>query len=95
MIEALAGAVAGAGLTTLGFGMFHPRVALFGPQRSHGPRGAKQVAISFDDGPHPDFTPRIAEALAAAGAKATFFTYRAFVGPHPGVAPPLAARPTQ
>lgn len=91
MIEALAGAIAGAAATTLGFGMFHPRVALFGPQRSHGPRAAKKVALSFDDGPHPDFTPRVAEALAAANAKATFFSIGAFVERHPGVARALVA----
>jgi peptidoglycan-N-acetylglucosamine deacetylase len=32
-----------------------------------------QVALTFDDGPHPDYTPRILDALAAAGALATFF----------------------
>jgi len=31
------------------------------------------VAITFDDGPHPDHTPAILEALAARNAKATFF----------------------
>ncbi len=36
-----------------------------------GARGA--VAITFDDGPHPDGTPAILEILAAAGAHATFF----------------------
>jgi peptidoglycan/xylan/chitin deacetylase (PgdA/CDA1 family) len=34
-----------------------------------GPR----VALTFDDGPHPDTTPAILDALAAAGARATFF----------------------
>lgn len=91
MIEALAGAAAGAGLTALGLGMFHPKVALFGPQRSHGPRAAPRVALSFDDGPHPDFTPRIAEALKAADARATFFSIGAFVEQHPDVARALVA----
>jgi peptidoglycan/xylan/chitin deacetylase (PgdA/CDA1 family) len=31
------------------------------------------VAITFDDGPHPEGTPAILEILAAAGASATFF----------------------
>lgn len=31
------------------------------------------VALSFDDGPHPDLTPRVLDALAAAGGRATFF----------------------
>jgi peptidoglycan-N-acetylglucosamine deacetylase len=31
------------------------------------------VALTFDDGPHPDGTPAVLEALARAGAHATFF----------------------
>ncbi|HEX3979395.1 MAG TPA: polysaccharide deacetylase family protein [Solirubrobacteraceae bacterium] len=31
------------------------------------------VALTFDDGPHPEGTPAVLEALAAAGAHATFF----------------------
>ncbi len=91
MIEALAGAIAGAGLTAMGLGMFHPRVALFGPQHSHGPRGTPQVALSFDDGPHPDFTPRIAEVLAKGGAQATFFCIGQCAEQHPEVARALLA----
>ncbi|HWL64119.1 MAG TPA: polysaccharide deacetylase family protein [Steroidobacteraceae bacterium] len=33
----------------------------------------RQLALTFDDGPHPDTTPPILDALAAAGAHATFF----------------------
>ena len=35
--------------------------------------GLDGVAITFDDGPHPIATPRIAQLLADGGAKATFF----------------------
>jgi peptidoglycan/xylan/chitin deacetylase (PgdA/CDA1 family) len=91
MIEALIGAAAGAGFTAIGLGVFHPKVALFGPERSHGPRGSKQVALSFDDGPHPEFTPRIAEVLAKANAQATFFCIGALVEKHPDVARGLLA----
>jgi peptidoglycan/xylan/chitin deacetylase (PgdA/CDA1 family) len=31
------------------------------------------VALSFDDGPHPELTPRVLDALAAAGGHGTFF----------------------
>jgi len=31
------------------------------------------VAVTFDDGPHPEGTPAVLEALSRAGAKATFF----------------------
>jgi peptidoglycan-N-acetylglucosamine deacetylase len=91
MIEALAGAVAGAGLTALGFGMLHPKVAMFGPQHSHGSRQAGQVALSFDDGPHPDYTPRIAEVLAKGRAQATFFCIGELAEKHPEVARALVS----
>jgi peptidoglycan/xylan/chitin deacetylase (PgdA/CDA1 family) len=35
--------------------------------------GAAGVALTFDDGPHPEGTPAILEVLARAGARATFF----------------------
>ena len=38
--------------------------------RQEGERG---VAITFDDGPHPQGTPQVLEALREAGARATFF----------------------
>jgi peptidoglycan/xylan/chitin deacetylase (PgdA/CDA1 family) len=34
---------------------------------------AHGVALTFDDGPHPEGTPAVLEVLARAGAKATFF----------------------
>lgn len=35
--------------------------------------GARGVALTFDDGPHPEGTPAILEALSRASARATFF----------------------
>src|SRR4051812_38208877 len=35
--------------------------------------GGDGVALTFDDGPHPQGTPAVMEALARAGATATFF----------------------
>ncbi len=35
--------------------------------------GAAGVALTFDDGPHPEGTPAVLEALARAQARATFF----------------------
>jgi peptidoglycan/xylan/chitin deacetylase (PgdA/CDA1 family) len=35
--------------------------------------GAAGVALTFDDGPHPEGTPAVLEVLAGAGARATFF----------------------
>jgi len=38
-----------------------------------GPRAGRKVALTFDDGPDPEQTPRALDILAAHGAKATFF----------------------
>ncbi len=38
-----------------------------------GPATGNQVCLTFDDGPHPEFTPRILDTLRAHGVKATFF----------------------
>src|SRR5579872_5072801 len=50
-----------------------PSSNLFYPTVSHGPRGEKRVALSFDDGPDPVVTPEVLDALKEYGAKATFF----------------------
>src|SRR5690554_6045822 len=43
------------------------------------------LAITFDDGPHPEHTPRILDALSEHGAKATFFVLARQVREHPEV----------
>lgn len=50
--------------------------------------GPRALALTFDDGPHPETTPAILDALAAAGVKATFF----LVGEHARRAPDLVRR---
>ena len=46
------------------------------------------MAVTFDDGPHPEGTPAILDLLAAAGVRATFF----LVGEQVERRPELAAR---
>lgn len=43
------------------------------PEVASTPAGSKQVAITFDDGPHPLITPWILDELDKWGVKATFF----------------------
>lgn len=50
------------------------------------------LALTFDDGPDPDATPAVLEALGAAGARATFFLVGEQVEAHPGLAAEVAAR---
>jgi len=48
------------------------------------------VALSFDDGPHARGTPAVLEALAAAGARATFFLVGEQVAARPALARAIA-----
>ena len=53
---------------------------------SHGERDGKRIALSFDDGPHPTFTPKILALLEKHGIKATFFMIGCNVALYPSVA---------
>ncbi len=49
------------------------------------------VALTFDDGPHPQGTPAVLEALREAGAPATFFLAGEQVVPRPSLAAEIVA----
>jgi peptidoglycan/xylan/chitin deacetylase (PgdA/CDA1 family) len=53
-----------------------------------GPREARRLALTFDDGPDPVWTPRLLDALGAAGVPATFF----LIGERAARAPGLVRR---
>jgi peptidoglycan/xylan/chitin deacetylase (PgdA/CDA1 family) len=53
--------------------------------------GATGVALTFDDGPHPEGTPAVLEVLARAGARATFFMVGEQVERRPGLAAEVLA----
>jgi peptidoglycan/xylan/chitin deacetylase (PgdA/CDA1 family) len=57
--------------------------------RASGARRA--IALTFDDGPHPEHTPRVLDALAACGARATFFVVGDKAHAHPEVVRAIAA----
>ena len=50
------------------------------------------VAVTFDDGPDPDATPDVLDALDSAGMKATFFLVGEQVEAHPDLAREVAER---
>src|SRR5215472_6242652 len=54
-------------------GVFALRLRMFVDAVVSGPRGARGVALTFDDGPDPESTPTVLEALQTANARATFF----------------------
>jgi peptidoglycan/xylan/chitin deacetylase (PgdA/CDA1 family) len=55
-------------------------------------RSHDSVALTFDDGPHPEGTPAVLELLAAAGVKATFFMVGERVLNAPEIAGEVAAQ---
>jgi peptidoglycan/xylan/chitin deacetylase (PgdA/CDA1 family) len=53
-----------------------PRSTLLGPNLARLPEAAaarNEIALTLDDGPDPDITPRVLDLLDAAGVKASFF----------------------
>lgn len=67
--------------------LLSPGSRLYGPIVRCG-ENQPRVALTFDDGPHPDDTPAILSALERAGARATFF----FVGRKARAHPDLVRR---
>jgi peptidoglycan-N-acetylglucosamine deacetylase len=57
----------------------------------HVPSSEKVVALTFDDGPSPKWTPQILDVLKAGQAKATFFMLGEHVEKYPQVARRVAA----
>jgi peptidoglycan/xylan/chitin deacetylase (PgdA/CDA1 family) len=50
-----------------------------------GPSCTGNVCLTFDDGPHPQHTPRLLDVLKEHGAKATFFMIGRDVEAHPAI----------
>jgi peptidoglycan/xylan/chitin deacetylase (PgdA/CDA1 family) len=101
---ATAGAAGAFGLSTLslGFpvavfialladGIARPGSSILYPTVTHGPRDERRVALSFDDGPDPEVTPAVLDALADHGAQATFFAIGRSLESHPQLARRLLA----
>jgi len=59
-----------------------PRSLLLTEARS----AAKTIYLSFDDGPHPEHTPRVLDLLARHGAHASFFMVGSAAEAHPAIA---------
>ncbi|MBV8780518.1 MAG: polysaccharide deacetylase family protein [Phycisphaerae bacterium] len=50
-----------------------PKSVWWGPVIHHGPSNRREIALTFDDGPDGDSTPRILDVLGEHGASAVFF----------------------
>ncbi len=66
-------------------GVLWPHSGMYGAALSRGKAGARKVALTFDDGPHPTTTRAVLELLRAHDARATFFLLGHKVEAHPDV----------
>jgi peptidoglycan-N-acetylglucosamine deacetylase len=69
----IAGVAAGGAIAAIAHGMYYPNSYVFGRPITRVDAARKTVALTFDDGPNPEATPRILDALRARNARATFF----------------------
>lgn len=72
-----------------------PRCGWLGPNHTRLPDAAaarREIALTFDDGPDPEVTPRVLDQLDAAGAKASFFVIGRQVERHPALAEQIVRR---
>jgi peptidoglycan/xylan/chitin deacetylase (PgdA/CDA1 family) len=72
-----------------------PRSRLLGPNLTRLPDAAArrgEIAITFDDGPDPEVTPRVLDALDRAGAPGTFFCVGRRAQAHPGLVREIVRR---
>jgi peptidoglycan-N-acetylglucosamine deacetylase len=91
--QALAAVVANQGILTLA-GLW-PRSRLLGPNLTRLPASAaarNEIALTIDDGPDPELTPRVLDLLDEAGAKASFFCIGERVAQQPALAREMVAR---
>ena len=79
-------------LTTAGM---LPRSTLLGPNLTRLPATAiarREIALTIDDGPNPEVTPRVLDQLDTANAKATFFCIGRYARQHPALCREIIAR---
>jgi peptidoglycan-N-acetylglucosamine deacetylase len=75
----------------IGCGVAFLRLGMFVDVVWRGPREARGVALTFDDGPSPEHTPRVLALLAEAGVKATFFVIGRKAAEHPDIVRAIVA----
>lgn len=72
-----------------------PRSTLLGPNLTRLPQAAiarREIALTIDDGPHPEVTPRVLDLLDAADAKASFFCIGRQARRYPALCREIVAR---
>jgi peptidoglycan-N-acetylglucosamine deacetylase len=72
-----------------GFAYYHAQVPtsqLYGKTIARNPEAGKRIALTYDDGPNPRYTPQLLELFERHGAHATFFQIGKWVEREPALA---------
>jgi peptidoglycan/xylan/chitin deacetylase (PgdA/CDA1 family) len=77
--------------TVATLGVAFPALGVWGDALCRGKPGARRIALTFDDGPHPETTRRVLALLAAHRKRATFFVLGSKVRRHPELAREIVA----
>ena len=92
MIRPAIAGVAGLGAGVALYGAQYPTAQLYGHTVCRFPAARGKLALTYDDGPNPAYTPRLLDLLDAYGAKATFFLIGRWAEREPGLVREVVAR---
>jgi len=90
MLPALIGLTAAAAASAAGYQSMAPTGQRYGRTFASGPRGSKQIALTYDDGPNDPHTLTLLDVLAKHNARATFFMIGRYVRQRPDIARAVA-----
>jgi len=82
---------ASAAVVTAGYQSMAPTGQWYGRTFTGLPRGSRQLALTYDDGPNDPYTLRLLEVLAKHGVQATFFLIGCYVRQCPEIAREIGA----
>lgn len=85
MLPLLIGLGAAAGATAAGYQSMAPTGQWYGRTFTGLPRGSKQIALTYDDGPNDPHTLKLLEVLARHEVRATFFMIGRYVRQRPDI----------
>jgi peptidoglycan-N-acetylglucosamine deacetylase len=91
MLPALVGLGSAAAAIAAGYQSMAPTGQWHGRTFTRGPRGTKQIALTYDDGPNDRHTQDLLDVLARHDVKATFFMIGRYVRERPEIARAVAA----